>query len=192
MDQVEGGQSPLAKPRCRFSSADDATLMNLVDDAISQFGPDRIDWKDIGHVLSRTARQCRDRYRNYLSPDISTSPWSPEEDALLRGKVESLGSRWATMLRYFPGRTDVGLKNRWNLLRQRDIEVRDTAGSSAGQEQIERAMEISRPVHDYIGGVGESPVDWFSAVFTKDDLVTFIAENASDTLTGQGLCNYKR
>jgi hypothetical protein len=44
------------------------------------------------------------------------SSWAPHEDRLLEEKVIEIGRRWKVLATSFPGRTDVSLKNRYNLL----------------------------------------------------------------------------
>lgn len=73
-------------------------------------------WKEVGRMLGRNPRTCRERYRNYLSQTIETKPWSHEEDDILRAKYEEIGPRWMELTRYLPGRTDINIKNRWALL----------------------------------------------------------------------------
>lgn len=95
---------------CRhtFSAEEDAKLKALV---LHSADPD---WKSIASQMgNRTARQCRERYKNYLSPDLSTRPWTETEDAILAQKVHEVGQRWAQISRFFQGRSDVSLKNRW-------------------------------------------------------------------------------
>jgi hypothetical protein len=93
--------------RQMFSADEDRLLRQLV----AQFG-DR-GWRTIASQMpNRTTRQCRERYRNYLAPDLTNEPWSESEDDLLREKFRELGPRWATIARFFKGRSDVALKNR--------------------------------------------------------------------------------
>jgi hypothetical protein len=60
-------------------------------------------------------RQCRDRYLKYLAPDLVLSHWTEVEDRLLDEKFAQFGPRWKYLATFFPNRTDVGLKNRWQM-----------------------------------------------------------------------------
>jgi hypothetical protein len=62
---------------------------------------------------NRTARQCRERYKNYLAPSIRIAPWTPEEDALLLQKYRELGPKWSQMTSFFGQRSAVSLKNHY-------------------------------------------------------------------------------
>jgi hypothetical protein len=61
----------------------------------------------------RSARQCRERYINYLDPSIRVAPWTDAEDLLLLEKINVLGHCWAKIGRFFCGRTENDVKNRW-------------------------------------------------------------------------------
>lgn len=67
--------------------------------------------------FNKNIRQCRDRYYHYLDPNISTDIcWSQSEDECLLNLVEKVGKKWKIMEKMFPGRTEVSLRNRYNLL----------------------------------------------------------------------------
>jgi hypothetical protein len=103
-----------APGRQMFSADEDQALRRLV----SQFG-DR-DWIAIASQMpNRTTRQCRERYKSYLSPELTNQPWSDSEDDLLREKFREWGPKWATIAGFFKGRSDVALKNRWATLSAR-------------------------------------------------------------------------
>ncbi|OHT04339.1 hypothetical protein TRFO_28164 [Tritrichomonas foetus] len=81
--------------RNRFSKEEDEQLKALV----GQY--DEPDWKKIASCLkSRSPRQCRERYNNYLRPDLINGPWSPEEEDLLIEKYEKYGPKWSTIVKY--------------------------------------------------------------------------------------------
>jgi hypothetical protein len=71
-------------------------------------------WEAVAKCLpGRTARQCRDRWSNYLSPVVRSGPWSAAEDELLVSKINEVGHVWSTLVRYFGGRSENDIKNRW-------------------------------------------------------------------------------
>jgi hypothetical protein len=78
------------------------------------------DWERIASkIYRRDARQCRDRWCNYLSPHVVHSAWSRADDQLLEAKVGELGRRWIAIAPFFPGRTEINVRNRWNYLQKR-------------------------------------------------------------------------
>ena len=76
-----------------------------------------IDWNTIAKQMPGfNARQCRDRWHNYLSPKNSFQPWTLEEDLKIIQKVQEHGTRWSLISSYLPGRSDNLVKNRWNVV----------------------------------------------------------------------------
>ena len=91
----------------KFSPEEDEKLRSLV----AHYG---LDWKMISAVMkNRTPRQCRDRWKNYVSPNVNSAPWTAEEDALLLDKFKEFGRQWAIIAKFFNQRTDIHIKNRW-------------------------------------------------------------------------------
>lgn len=69
-------------------------------------------------MKDRTARQCRERWKNYLSPDVRNGPWTIEEDNLLLELVPKMGTQWAKIAKSFNSRTDTNVKNRFLYLQR--------------------------------------------------------------------------
>jgi hypothetical protein len=107
--------SPQAPGRQKFTSIEDAQLRDLV----GQYGTG--DWPLIAsHIPGRNVRQCKERWMNYLAPGLNRSAWTPKEDALLLQKFYALGPRWVQIAQFFPGRTDINCRSRWNIFKRRE------------------------------------------------------------------------
>jgi hypothetical protein len=135
-----GDTTRVRKNRCRFTPTDDLNLRQIVAEFYRLYREPH--WNEVASQMhGKTARQCRERYRNYLSPRVSNRPWTPEEEELLEQKYAEYGPHWARMVAFFPNRSDVHLKNHWSTLRNRK--------SKFAREELESkndAVSESRPV----------------------------------------------
>ena len=96
------------KIRKLFSQQEDALLTQIMYQQPFET------WIAVAEQLpGRTARQCRDRWVNYLSPSNKNGPWSHEEDQLLAEKYLEHGPQWTTIAKFFDGRSENNVKNRW-------------------------------------------------------------------------------
>jgi len=78
----------------------------------------RIKWSKISNeVPGRSGKQCRDRWINYLDPNLIESAWTKEEDTRLFHLASSHANQWAFISRALPGRSKNQIKAR---LRQLD------------------------------------------------------------------------
>ena len=97
------------KSRRKFTPQEDENLKILIEkmgshnwDKISQFMP------------GRSAKQCRDRFCNYLSIAHTNEPWDEEEDEVLLRLLSLIGPKWSTISKYIPKRSGNDVKNRWH------------------------------------------------------------------------------
>lgn len=111
---IEPHATPQRRTKQKFTQEEDDKLRALVN----QYGTKQ--WDRISdQIIGRSPRQCRDRWKNYLSPNVVSSPWNVNEDRLLLALFQRVGPHWAKIVKYFPGRTDVNIKNRWNKLQRK-------------------------------------------------------------------------
>lgn len=128
-------------PKVKFTPSEDERLTSLVN----RFGDS--DWNLISqHMGNRNPRQCRERWTNYLSPTVNSSPWTPEDDRRLQELQAEFGSKWVKISHHFPNRTDTNIKNRWMVLqRQKKYTER--------HEQMAKANATKSQVMDSVDSV---------------------------------------
>lgn len=108
-------QNVHSKVRSQFTKEEDAKLIQLVQKYTAN------NFNAIAKELpGRSVRQCRERWKHYLSPSVRNTPWTEDEDNLLRMKYYELGPKWVEISSYFQNRTDVNIKNRWIVLMRKD------------------------------------------------------------------------
>jgi hypothetical protein len=121
----------------KFSQTEDSKLADLVAAHGDQ------DWASIANAMgNRSVRQCRERWMNYLAPSVINGAWSADDDALLLEKFRVYGSHWKQITSFFPGRTDINVKNHYMTLVRRQSLL--TAEPSPLQPAPERPPE---PAH---------------------------------------------
>jgi hypothetical protein len=124
--------------RRKFGTADDSELV----DYVLTYGDNN--WAYIAEHMSGgfTARQCRERWRHYLDPDVTATEWTSAEDAQLLAKVEEFGAHWTTIAHQFPGRSGNTVRNRYQLL-MRKMQKKDPRRDEPPDRcWIERAPRI--------------------------------------------------
>ena len=101
----------------KWHSKEDEKLCALV----AKLGSDGL-WNKISEAFcfTRSPKQCRERWQNFLDPSLNTSSWTPDEDDLLLKLHAIHGPSWAQIASSFPGRTNDRVKRRVKtLLRSR-------------------------------------------------------------------------
>lgn len=145
--QFEGSTS-----RKRFTPEEDRILKEYVDSGEGHT------WEDIARALTgRTARQCWDRYHNYLCKNIKKEKWTADEDALIISMYNRIGSKWTKIAAMLDGRSGNNVKNRWHKYLSKKM-----VGSSDEVSVRQPATEIIPQPANL-----EFDIDMFNTDFTK-------------------------
>ncbi|KAK8840190.1 hypothetical protein M9Y10_031134 [Tritrichomonas musculus] len=98
------------KYRRKFTPEEDQKLRELIE----KYGDHS--WNIVSSLMeNRNQRQCRERWKHYLScdPEEASKPWSPSEDRIIIKKYKELGAKWTKIARELPGRSDLQVKIRY-------------------------------------------------------------------------------
>ncbi|OHS97993.1 hypothetical protein TRFO_09164 [Tritrichomonas foetus] len=112
-------------PKLKFTPEEDDKLLKLVQTHGSK------NWITIAQLMeTRNPRQCRERWNNYLNPDLRKDTWSKEEDDLLDDKYSEYGPKWNKISKFFLSRSDNNIRNRWMMLARHRAKAKHSIGSS--------------------------------------------------------------
>lgn len=129
------------KTKNRFTEKED----NIIIEYVHKFGAHS--WgRIIPYLPGRTPRQVRERYLNYLSPEVNHNEWTEEEDSLIMTLVSKIGKKWALISQSFHHRTDIAIKNRYFVLKRKEQkEIRNNLFSQLSKKskrQLDNRLSI--------------------------------------------------
>lgn len=105
-------------------------------------------WTKLAKMLpGRIGKQCRERWRNHLNPDISRGPWTPAEDYQLMVLHEQYGNSWSKIAAMMPTRADNMIKNRWysTISKKTKEELAAAVGKAPPQETARAEVVLPKP-----------------------------------------------
>ena len=129
--------------KSKFTLEEDIMLTKLVN----KFGDSN--WKLVASCMpARNSRQCRERWRNYLSPLIPKRDWTVEEDRIVLSFYHNIGPKWHVMKKFLPGRTSCHIRNHClRLLRNGESVAKEASNESIETSEASDADEslLSKP-----------------------------------------------
>lgn len=132
------------KQKSPFTPEEDARLRELISEKGDK------SWNIIASLLpNRTARQCRERWNLYLSPQVNNEPWTQDDVIKLYTLYKAVGPQWTLLSHHFPNRTANNIKNRLKqFLRraQRMYRIPDKATIDAAMS-LNKAVAVNLPVY---------------------------------------------
>jgi Myb-like DNA-binding domain len=96
-------------------------------------------------TFDKTAKQCRERWHNFLDPDIQKEKWSESEISLLFSWHKKYGSRWSLIGEHLQGRTDNSIKNAFYCMMRKM--VRRVAKYSVCADQYSTSEELDHSLY---------------------------------------------
>ena len=143
-------------------------------------------WKLIAkHLPGRTARQCRDRYQNYLLSGLYNGPWTPQEEQTLQEQFLMYGTSWSKIAKSFPNRSQNNIKNHWNSITKKKS-INQVQSSDNSRNSMNPPLPINpNEIMDQTGSnfisalfidiLAEPPKE--NALFTKPSHFKFTSSN---------------
>ena len=131
-----------------WSKEDDRKLCKLVEKY-------NFDWDAISEKFSdKTASQLARRWKNKLDPNTKRSPWTDEEDVVLKTLVLEFGYEWDNISKYMQGRTTGSIKKRFinsilPLLNQRELGmIQDRLVPKSQENGISMDIEVNSQIKE--------------------------------------------
>ncbi|KAF7337122.1 hypothetical protein MVEN_02150000 [Mycena venus] len=138
-DVVKGGWSP----------EEDQRLLSAIDTYGTR-------WSLVASVVqTRNSDQCAKRWCDTLNPAIDRTAWTAEADELLIRAVNEHGKVWTKIVQmYFPGRTGLAAKNRYNSITRSEESSRGSRRRHSPDSSPSPSLELdaldsyySNPTH---------------------------------------------
>jgi hypothetical protein len=142
---LDPGVSRASRRKCYWTAAEDSKLKDAM-----QTHSDK-DWDAVTELVpGRMKKQCYNRWKDVLDPNIGRTPgrikWSEDEDSKLKEAVQRYGGKnWDAIAALVPGRTRLQCYNRWH-----DDKI-DRANGRTGKWSEDEDSKLKGEVQRYGG-----------------------------------------
>lgn len=162
--------------KAKFTPEEDAMLKALVEVT----GPYHWEAKS-SQMPGKSARQCRDRWFNYLDPKLNLDDWTEDEDQRLIDKFLQVGPHWKIIADYLGNRSTNAVRNRLLKLQRKQIvpemeftkrnKMAKHAKSKAARqnELIETPTQTQSKEFDILEDFEKPSSDIFDQIFLAND-----------------------
>ncbi|EAY03365.1 Myb-like DNA-binding domain containing protein [Trichomonas vaginalis G3] len=156
--------------KVKFSIEQDNTLKELVQ----RYGASQ--WEQKAALIpGKTARQCRDRWFNYLDPKLNQEAWTDEEDQKLIKKYLQVGPHWKIIADYLDNRSTNSVRNRLLKLQRKqcvpesNYYSKKKSGSIQSKKANKEMKQIVEKSEDIVeqSSPGDQPIGDFNSVFDQ-------------------------
>ena len=97
-----------------WSNLEDELLISVIKKGIEKWGQiANLLNKEVHNGLKiRTGKQCKERWNNYLNPDVNRGAWTESEDIKALECYKIHGNKWSLIAKSINNRTESSVKNR--------------------------------------------------------------------------------
>ncbi|EAY20750.1 Myb-like DNA-binding domain containing protein [Trichomonas vaginalis G3] len=142
-----------------------------------------INWTYISQQMqSRNARQCKDRWTNYLDNRVNHKDFTPDENHFLLQKVDELGKKWKKIAALMKNRTDVMLKSQYRKLMRRNANVDNVYGLCMEAYSTRRKSQKSKNIVPKIENETDEKAEFDIFEFHEIDQLDLIPQEYPEDL----------
>lgn len=161
-----------SKAKTKFTTEDDRMLLSIIEDSSD------IDWVLISQQMgNKSARQCRERWQNYLDPRLQKGNWTQDEDKQIITRFNEMGPHWNAIARSLAGRSGNSVRNRYMVLKRRKDKKESpkknenyNERATAGKESTYKKVSLLLPKTDLPDITPEDKFDLFGIDLISTDV----------------------
>lgn len=122
--------------------------MHLLKEAVGRYGINK--WKWVAAFTGKHHMQCKVEWEKSVNPDCTSGFWSQSEDDRLKELVRIHGEReWVTVALSMPGRTNAHCRNRWKILKSKQLKGTDNHSWLLSEDKMLENVLKNESIRDW-------------------------------------------